>query len=218
MLTSSPSMSHTLNSGVWCVCWTVNVVVTSRRWLRQRHGQFRGQRVAARQTTTRSFTSTRLFAFDDRGSNTKTTTVGPLITNVPTYVFSRLRSVLYPTVQDSKDRIPVGDGMLTENNPFSPLEFRKEHLWRPFPRWELQVEALRPRLAQHGQCWQGHQRFPVLRHYCRYSVAGRQTCRLWKSSGGDGGCHSMNFPIAAARNMFIYTIIEIHISRCYSAR
>lgn len=28
----------------------------------------------------------------------------------------------------------------------------------------------------------------------------------------------MNFPIAAARNMFNYTIIrEIHMSRCYSA-
>lgn len=30
-------------------------------------------------------------------------------------------------------------------------EWRQEHLWRPFPWRELQAEALRPRLAQHGQ-------------------------------------------------------------------
>lgn len=73
------------------------------------------------------------------------------------------------------------------------FNWRQEHLRRPFPRWELQAEALRRWLAQHGKRWKRHQRLSVLYHHSSDSVAGRQTCRLWKNSGGNGECLSMKY-------------------------
>lgn len=66
-------------------------------------------------------------------------------------------------------------------------EWRQEHLWRPFPWRELQAEALRPRLAQHGQCRQRHKRLPVLHHHSPDAVVGRQTRSLRESFGRHGG-------------------------------
>lgn len=63
---------------------------------------------------------------------------------------------------------------------------RSQHLWWTFWRWELQAEPLRRWLVVDGQCWQGHQRLPVLHYHRQDPLVGRQTCCFWKSTRGNG--------------------------------
>lgn len=86
---------------------------------------------------------------------------------------------------------------------------RQEHLWRPFPWWELQAEALRPWLAQHGQRRQRHQRLPVLHHHSPNALVGRQTRCVWQNPGGHG--EYLHFVL------FHIYLTDLYIKKCFTA-